>query len=191
MEIEIKIPSVGESVQEAVIAEWYKKDGDRIQKDEPLFVIETDKVTLEIVAEADGIVKKMVPENETIAIGAVVGTITTEAVPVHPTEPAPPKKGELPPVPLVPTDEPPPALAEPESEPSEPATPLIRQILPPSVRRLVAEKNIELSAITGTGPGNRVTKGDILLYLEQAQKAVPSRELAIPEYYKSIVCPKQ
>jgi len=190
MEIEIKIPSVGESVQEAVIAEWYKKDGDRIQKDEPLFVIETDKVTLEIVAEADGVVKKMVPENETIAIGAVVGTITTEAVPVHPTEPAPPKKGELPPVPLVPTDEPPPALAEPESEPSEPATPLIRQILPPSVRRLVAEKNIELSAITGTGPGNRVTKGDILLYLEQAQKAVPSRELAIPEVLQEYSLPK-
>ncbi len=184
MEIEIKIPSVGESVQEAVIVEWYKKDGDRIQKDEPLFVIETDKVTLEIVAEADGVVKKMVPENETIAIGAVVGIITTEAVPVHPTEPAPPKEGELPPAPPVAPEEPAPALAEPESESAEPAPPLIRQILPPSVRRLVAEKNVELSAITGTGPGNRVTKGDILLYLEQAQKAVPSRELAIPEVLK-------
>ncbi|MBL6970601.1 MAG: dihydrolipoamide succinyltransferase, partial [Desulfobacterales bacterium] len=57
MEIEIKIPHVGESIQEAVLVEWYKQDGDRVQKDEPLFVIETDKVTLEIVAEADGVLK--------------------------------------------------------------------------------------------------------------------------------------
>mgnify|MGYP000323145279 CR=1 FL=1 len=52
MSIEIKIPSVGESVQEAVLAEWFKQDGDTVSKDEPLFVIETDKVTLEVVAEA-------------------------------------------------------------------------------------------------------------------------------------------
>ena len=57
MEIEIKIPSVGESVQEAVLVQWYKKDGDTVEKDEPLFVVETDKVTLEIVAEASGILK--------------------------------------------------------------------------------------------------------------------------------------
>lgn len=190
MEIEIKIPSVGESVQEAVIAQWYKKDGDRIQKDEPLFVIETDKVTLEIVAEADGVLKKMVPENETVAIGAVVGTITAEAVPIHPTELALPKEEVPPSVPPDAPEEPAPVLAEPEPEPSELAPPLIRQILPPSVRRLVAEKNIELSAITGTGPGNRVTKGDILLYLEQVQKPVPTREVALPEVSKKYSLPK-
>jgi 2-oxoglutarate dehydrogenase E2 component (dihydrolipoamide succinyltransferase) len=53
MTVEIKVPSVGESVTEATLAEWFKKDGDRVQKDEPLFVIETDKVTLEVVAETD------------------------------------------------------------------------------------------------------------------------------------------
>ena len=92
MEIEIKIPSVGESVQEAVLAQWYKQDGDMIQKDEPLFVIETDKVTLEIVAEAYGVLKIMVSEGETVAIGAVVGIITTETVADRPPEPAPPKR---------------------------------------------------------------------------------------------------
>ena len=55
MAVEIIIPSVGESVQEAVLAEWFKKDGDLVQKDEPLFVIETDKVTLEVVAEVAGV----------------------------------------------------------------------------------------------------------------------------------------
>ena len=80
MEIEIKIPSVGESVQEAVLVQWYKKDGDTVEKDEPLFVVETDKVTLEIVAEASGILKIQVSEGETVSIGTKVGTISTEAV---------------------------------------------------------------------------------------------------------------
>ena len=82
MSLEIKIPSVGESVQEAVLAEWFKKDGDFVRKDEPLFVIETDKVTLEVVAETDGVLKIAVSAGETVAIGAVVGSI-------EPTEEAP------------------------------------------------------------------------------------------------------
>ena len=75
MSIEIKIPSVGESVQEAVLAEWFKQDGDTVRKDEPLFVIETDKVTLEVVAEADGVLKILVAAGETVAIGTVVGSL--------------------------------------------------------------------------------------------------------------------
>ena len=77
MAIDIKIPSVGESVQEAVLAEWFKKDGDTVQKDEALLVIETDKVTLEVVAEAGGVLKILIKEGETVAIGAVVGQIET------------------------------------------------------------------------------------------------------------------
>ena len=79
MLVEIKVPNVGESVTEAVLAQWFKSDGDPVKKDEPLFVIETDKVTLEVVAEADGVLAIKVREGETIAIGAVVGTIDTEA----------------------------------------------------------------------------------------------------------------
>ena len=81
MIVEIKVPSVGESVTEATLAEWFKKDGDTVQKDEPLFVIETDKVTLEVVAEADGVLSIKVQAGETVAIGGVVGTIDTEAAP--------------------------------------------------------------------------------------------------------------
>ena len=79
MLVEIKVPSVGESVTEATLAEWFKKDGDTVQKDEPLFVIETDKVTLEVVAETDGVLSIKMQAGETVAIGEVVGTIDTEA----------------------------------------------------------------------------------------------------------------
>ena len=75
MLIEIKVPSVGESVTEALLAQWFKSDGDPVKKDEPLFVIETDKVTLEVVAEADGVLSIKVAEGENVAIGAVVGTL--------------------------------------------------------------------------------------------------------------------
>jgi 2-oxoglutarate dehydrogenase E2 component (dihydrolipoamide succinyltransferase) len=167
MEIKIKIPSVGESVQEAVLVQWYKKDGDRVQKDEPIFVIETDKVTLEIVAEEGGILKVVVPEGETVAIGAVVGTIDTEAAPAEAPEPTPP---EPPAEPVEPVTE----TAPLESVPVAAEVPRSLQILPPSVRRLVAEKNVDVSQVTGTGPGNRITKGDVLLYLEMTQTTVPA-----------------
>jgi 2-oxoglutarate dehydrogenase E2 component (dihydrolipoamide succinyltransferase) len=181
MEIEIKIPNVGESVQEAVLAEWYKKDGETVQKDDPLFVIETDKVTLEIVAETDGVLKVLVSEGETVAIGAVVGSITTEIAETPATEPIREKeekveekveeKEDRPPEAPAKKEEPAPDLLQPEPEPSELEPSPLRQILSPSVRRLVAEKNIDVSAITGTGPGNRVTKGDVLLYMEKTPPA--------------------
>jgi 2-oxoglutarate dehydrogenase E2 component (dihydrolipoamide succinyltransferase) len=80
MQIEIKVPSVGESITEAILAQWFKQDGDVVHKGEALFVIETDKVTLEIEAEADGVLSIKVGEGETVAIGTVVGVIETEGV---------------------------------------------------------------------------------------------------------------
>ncbi len=172
MEIEIKIPNVGESVQEAILAQWYKKDDDTVQKDEPLFVIETDKVTLEIVAEANGVLNVLVSEGQTVAIGTVVGSIATEAVHERPSESVLEKEeGDISLEQPVEKEEPAPVLMQPEPAPAEPAPSPRRQILPPSVRRLVAEKNIDVAAITGTGPSNRITKGDVLLYMEQSQKA--------------------
>ena len=90
MTVEIKVPGVGESVTEATLAEWFKNDGDPVERDEPLFVIETDKVTLEVEAEAEGVLKISVAEGETVAIGAVVGTIDTAAAAAEsaPTETA-------------------------------------------------------------------------------------------------------
>ncbi|MBC2712165.1 MAG: 2-oxoglutarate dehydrogenase complex dihydrolipoyllysine-residue succinyltransferase [Desulfosarcina sp.] len=169
MSIEIKIPSVGESVQEAVLAEWFKQDGDTVRKDDPLFVIETDKVTLEVVAEADGVLTILVPAGETVAIGAVVGSL----------EPA-----DAAAAPAIPKTE---AALEPQKAPApEPAPPAARIPAPaasamstggiplaPSVRRLIAEKNLDVSKIQGTAPGGRISKGDVLLYLEKAPAGIP------------------
>ncbi len=167
MKLEIKIPSVGESVTEATLAQWYKKDGDLVRKDEPLFVLETDKVTLEIEAEADGLLTISVSQGETVAIGTVVGTIDTEAAPGVVEEPVPAEVAEI--APAAPPPPPEPPTIEPVAEIPLAAKP----VLAPSVRRLVAEKNLDVSKIAGTGPGGRITKGDVILYLEHAVPAAP------------------
>ncbi len=77
MKIEIKVPSVGESITEALLAQWFKQDGDTVRKDEPLFVLETDKVTLEVTAAAAGRLSITVAAGTTVKIGTVVGTIAT------------------------------------------------------------------------------------------------------------------
>ena len=183
MVIEIKVPSVGESVTEALLAQWFKSDGDTVKKDEPLFVIETDKVTLEVVSEAAGVLSIKVQEGKTIAIGTVIGSIDTAGA-SKPAEPPPaPKAPEI-------KEEAPQAAApekppEPVSEPSAPAAPqpvsatpplLVSDVLAPSVRRLMVEKNLDPVQINGTGPGGRITKGDVVLFLEstQAPAAVPA-----------------
>jgi len=169
MLLEIKVPSVGESVTEATLAQWYKKDGDQVRKGELLFVLETDKVTLEIEAEADGLLKILKSEGETIPIGGVVGNIDRSAAPAEAEVPAPAEATELPP----PPPQAPPAQAPLTKPPTE--IPLAaKPALSPSVRRLVAEKNLDVSKIRGTGPGGRITKGDVILYLEQAAVAAPS-----------------
>ncbi len=77
--VEIKVPSVGESVTEALLTQWYKEDGDLVRRDEALYVLETDKVTLEVTAEAAGRLKITVAAGTTVKIGAVVGGIDTDA----------------------------------------------------------------------------------------------------------------
>jgi 2-oxoglutarate dehydrogenase E2 component (dihydrolipoamide succinyltransferase) len=167
MSLEIKIPSVGESVQEAVLAEWFKQDGDTVSKDEPLFVIETDKVTLEVVAESDGVLTILIQAGETVAIGAVVGKLEpadAAAAPAKPTKEDPQLKEAAPPPPAAPPQAP---------WPKPSAVPADGIPLAPSVRRLIAEKNLDASKIQGTGPGGRISKGDVLLYLENAPAGIP------------------
>ena len=187
MIVEIKVPSVGESVAEALLAQWFKSDGDTVKKDEPLFVIETDKVTLEVVSEAAGVLSIKVQEGETVAIGAVVGTIDTAAAP-KPAEPPPPAEpaeiketqpqAAAPEEPPAPAPEAPAQTAPPPPQPvAAPKQPPIHSDgLAPSVRRLIAEKNLDPAQITGTGPGGRITKGDVVLFLEstRAPAAAPA-----------------
>lgn len=186
MKIEVNIPEVGESVQEAVLAQWFRKDGERVAKDEVLFVIETDKVTLEIAAEADGWLKIMVAEGETVAIGAVVAIIETEAAGVE----GPPRtvtKDQDEPAgkaPLAAAAEPPEtrqAIASREPAAEEPASrPLpaqrkasAEQTLSPAVRRIVEENKVDVARLVGTGPGGRITKADVLRHVDESEEAAP------------------
>ena len=207
MQIELKVPEVGESVKEAILAEWYKKDGDHVKKDEPVFVIETDKVTLEVPAEESGVLHILVQEGETVEIGKVVGTLDTEAA-----EKAPEKAGTE-----KPEKEAPKEAAEPEKKaaedekaatetapapeavegqetgekeaPEEPAgeekEAADKPVLMPSVRRLIREHNLDPSRIAGFGPGGRITKGDVLLYLESDEAQVKPAEAAPAEPEKA------
>jgi 2-oxoglutarate dehydrogenase E2 component (dihydrolipoamide succinyltransferase) len=142
-------------------------------------VIETDKVTLEVVSEAAGVLAIKVQEGETVAIGAVVGTIDTAAAPKaaapeeeekQPPAAKPQEPEEPAPEASAPTAaEPPPP--QPETTPAEPSQDL--DGLAPSVRRLIAEKNLDPAQIAGSGPAGRITKGDVILFLEGLQPPAP------------------
>ncbi len=184
MTIEIKVPSVGESVTEALLAEWYQPDGAQVQKGELIFVIETDKVTLEVEAEAAGRLEILVGAGETVAIGTVVGRIDTAAAEAAaPAPETPPAAVPAPePAPEAPIPEPAPAPAPPPAAADTPPPPPARSDVPPlspSVRRLAAERQIDLAQVPGTGPGGRITKGDVILFLEgRPAAAVPSAATA-------------
>ena len=186
--IEIKVPSVGESVTEALLTQWFNQEADSVRKDEALFELETDKVTLEVTAEAAGRLHIAVPAGTTVKVGAVVGAIdpisaaaaaeidapAAESKKIHRApEPKPPVVEKPPPAPsktAPPAPKTSPAAAETRGEPEN---------LPPSVRRLVGEHRLDVSQIQGTGPGGRLTKGDVLLHIEQT-KAAPAAAAAAP-----------
>ncbi|MGD8335711.1 MAG: 2-oxoglutarate dehydrogenase complex dihydrolipoyllysine-residue succinyltransferase [Desulfobacterales bacterium] len=193
MLVEIKVPSVGESVAEAVLAQWFKKDGDQVQKGEALFVIETDKVTLEVEAEADGVLKISVGEGETISIGAVVGTIDTaaaaptekaakdEEVEKEPTERKKARAAEPEKAVLSPQKKAASATEEKAEKPAPQKKPLPADMnLSPAVRRIVKETGVDVGEVIGTGPAGRITKGDVLLYLEARTAQAAAAKIAPP-----------
>jgi 2-oxoglutarate dehydrogenase E2 component (dihydrolipoamide succinyltransferase) len=181
MALEVKVPSVGESVTEALLAQWYKEDGDKVSKDEPLFVIETDKVTLEVTAEADGVLHIKIPAGETVKIDEVVAEIDTESQPEQKAtekkdettaaqKEAPQENG---------TDDQKRTERKPEQNTSEPAPTEEKEDkapdrsndessqLSPSVRKLLEKNGLEAGDISGSGPAGRITRGDVLLHLER------------------------
>ena len=197
MLVEIKVPSVGESVAEAVLAQWFKKDGDQVQKGEALFVIETDKVTLEVEAEADGVLKISVGEGETVSIAAVVGTIDTaaataaaaptekaakdEEVEKEPTERKKAQAAEPEKAVLSPQKKAASAAEETAEKPAPQKEPLPADMnLSPAVRRIVKETGVDVGEVIGTGPAGRITKGDVLLYLEARAAQAASTMIAPP-----------
>lgn len=152
---EIKVPAVGESITEATIGEWVKKSGDYVNRDEILLLLETDKATVEVVAEESGLLTTTVGEGETVEIGAVIGSIDpTAKAPAGASKPA--KKVEAP------------AAGGNGSAQATPPPPPVESVSPnamhlsPAVRRVVDESGIDPSRVSGTGRGGRLTKADVM-----------------------------
>lgn len=178
MAIEIKVPTLGESVADATVARWIKSTGDAVKADEPVVELETDKVTLEVPAPAAGTLGEiMAAEGAVVEVGAGLAMLNEGAAPAAKAE-APetaakemaaketPAKQEQAKVPAASTAAPAPA--------AQPATaPKSDMPLSPAVRRLVAENNINPAMIAGTGVDGRLTKADILAHMKGGSSAAP------------------
>ncbi len=160
MATDIKVPTLGESVTEATVAQWFKKVGDTVEVDEPLVELETDKVTLEVNAQAAGMLAEILAEaGANVEVGALLGRIDgAGAGAAKPAAPKPAAAAQA-------EAKPKPAEAKPAPAAAKPA----EQPLSPAVRKLVAETGVEPSAIEGTGKGGRLTKGDVLTHLEREE----------------------
>ena len=152
--MEIKIPAVGESVSEALVAKWLRQDGDRVSKDQPVCEIETDKITLELNAEADGVLSIAVAEGTTVPVGTVIASIE-EGGEAQVAEETPATQAE--PVQKPAAEEKPVAQAEPAQKPAAEAPPLS-----PAVRKMAQEKGISPEDVRGSGRGGRITVEDLL-----------------------------
>jgi 2-oxoglutarate dehydrogenase E2 component (dihydrolipoamide succinyltransferase) len=166
MAIEVKIPSVGESITSGVVSAWHKKSGEFVNEGEALFTLETDKVSTEIVAEKAGVMETKVPEGQEVKIGEVVAIIDdSKQRPSEKKEEKPPeKKKEL-------EEKKASAVAAGADRGAPQPTAAATAPLSPAVRRIVEEENLEPEKIRGTGEGGRLTKGDVLAAAQQRGKA--------------------
>jgi pyruvate dehydrogenase E2 component (dihydrolipoamide acetyltransferase) len=187
MPTDVVMPQMGESIVEGTITKWLKKPGDKVQRDEPLFEISTDKVDAEIPAPASGVLQEIkVSEGNTVQVNTVVGVIgegngasAPAPAPAKPTAApaptAPPKKEAAPAPPPMPA---PVSHQEQEDEEAD-----VRSS--PLVRKLAREHNVDLAQVHGTGAGSRVTKQDILDYVEHRGEdrvltRTPARPPSVP-----------
>jgi 2-oxoglutarate dehydrogenase E2 component (dihydrolipoamide succinyltransferase) len=187
METEVKIPSVGESVKEATLAEWFIQDGEMVQKDNPLFAIETDKVTLEVVAPESGVVHIRVQAGETVAVGTVAAVIDTSKAQEVPEQK---EKQKVDAPPEAKAAFPPEAVKKPVPAPEIPKTGEA-PFLSPAVRNLVAEHGLDPSGIVGAGKNGRITKADVLAHLEKTDEKSAPPPSAAPLAGESPECPSE
>src|SRR6266540_1256075 len=178
MIIEVKVPSVGESVTSGVVSAWHKKSGEFVNEGEPLFALETDKVSTDIVAEKSGVLETKVPEGQEVKIGEVVGVIDDSKQTSEQDKEEKPKRKE----PEAKKKEPE-SQKKPEAVPAsvdggKPESTTQATTLSPGVRRIIEEEKLEPEKITGTGQGGRLTKADVLKALENRGKAEPSEGVA-------------
>ncbi len=170
--VEVVMPQMGVSVSEGTILKWLKQVGDTIEADEPLLEISTDKVDTEVPSPGSGVVQEiLVQEGETVEVGARLAVIAPEgAAPAE--EPQPEPEPEAAPAPAA---EQAPAAAAPAPPAAAPANGGggERTFVSPVVARIAAEHGVDVSLVPGTGAGGRVTKKDILAYVESGPPAPP------------------
>ena len=165
MTVEIKVPAMGESVTEATISKWFKKEGDAVKRDEPLLELETDKVTVEVPSPADGAIESISAQaGATVQVGALLGAIAEgKAGSAAAAKPAAAK------------------AEAPKAEAPKPAPGAAKTDAPamPSAKRIAAESGVAVSSVAGTGKDGRVTKGDMLGALA-ARSSSPTPVAAAP-----------
>ncbi|HEU4800608.1 MAG TPA: biotin/lipoyl-containing protein, partial [Gemmatimonadales bacterium] len=193
--IDVIMPQMGESIAEGTLSKWLKKVGDTVKRDEPIFEISTDKVDAEIPAPTAGTLAEiLVQEGETVAIQTVVARIETAAgaataapasgaarvppadtpEPTAPAAPAPAAaKPAAPPAPAAATPAPPADTPKPNG--AESAEERLRRKSTPLVRKMAAEHNLDIATIPGTGMAGRVTRNDVVAFLESGAPAGGTR----------------
>ncbi len=171
MILEMKVPSPGESIKEVEIATWLVKDGDYVEKDQAIAEVDSDKATLELPAEMSGVITLKAEEGDTVAVGAVVCLIDTDAAKQSGSADAAPKAE-------APKAEAPKAEVKeaPKAEPVQaPAAASYAAGTPsPAARKILDEKNIAPAAVTGTGKGGRITKDDAVNATAVASMGTPT-----------------
>lgn len=169
MKYEIKIPVVGESITEATIGQWMKKNGEAVKRNDVLMAIETDKASVEVVAEHDGVLFISVEAGKTVAIGSVVAYLDSDAKATVSASPA--------------TASAPAAVAT-SADPQASIHPDLKNHQSPAVQKIVTEKGLDASSIVGTGRDGRLTKADVM-----SAAAAPTAASPAPASTKSAPAP--
>lgn len=204
--VDVVMPQMGESIAEGTLSKWLKKVGDQVKRDEPIFEISTDKVDAEIPAPSNGVLAEiLVTEGQTVAVQTVVARMETDvnaavAAPAAAPAPTAANAGALAAAGGSPAAGGPPHKESTPTTPAPshhiPATPAhasqaagnggnsledrLRTKSSPLVRRMAAEHGVELSALHGSGIAGRVTKRDLLEFLETSTRGMPSTPTAVP-----------
>jgi 2-oxoglutarate dehydrogenase dihydrolipoamide succinyltransferase (E2 component) len=175
-QIDVVMPQMGVSVAEGTITKWLKAEGEPVSMDEPLLEISTDKVDTEVPSPGTGVVQRLIAqEGETVPVGTVIATIAPEGAVVADQAAAPPEEK-----PAMPAGEPPQPAADPSPPAASPAVEVAddsstdgKTFVSPVVARIAAEHGVDVNAVSGTGRAGRVTKKDILSFIEAGKPAVP------------------
>ena len=174
---DITLPQLGETVTEGTITRWFKKVGEQVAADEPLFEVSTDKVDTEVPSPIAGVLTEIrVQEGDTVAVGTVIAVVgdagsapapAPAVAPVPAPAPTPPPAPAPAPAPVAaPAPAPAPAPAAPAPAAASSGQSAQGQVLSPVVRKLISENGLDVSRITGTGPGGRITRDDVVAMIE-------------------------